>query len=273
MSDRHDFENPDAERFVGDVLSRTTGAACGRATAQLADLMSDRLSGLDRQLVQAHLEHCAGCRNLAVTMGWLTPLLPQMAEFEPGPDFMAGVLARTSQVGHVARPDAPLGGAAGLMDRVGRWWSRRILRPQFALQAAYAATVVLVLLTATPYSPLRGLPHRALQVVTAGPGSAPVVGPALARTSGWVDVHGAALVDGGRTRVANRWQHLNESLAARVRRTTGSRSELDNHWHNLVAQARARELGGVGYELLAGMRTVGVVWRQWWHDDVTENGS
>ena len=67
---KRDFPEFDADDFVGGVLGRTTGGACGRAVEQLADLMDDQLQGLDRQLVQAHLEHCTDCRQLAVTMGW-----------------------------------------------------------------------------------------------------------------------------------------------------------------------------------------------------------
>ena len=86
MSDKREqppFDNFDSDAFVGDVLGRTTGQACGRAVTQLDALMNDRLSGTDQQLVQAHLQHCAGCRDLAITLGWLNPLLPEMAEIDP----------------------------------------------------------------------------------------------------------------------------------------------------------------------------------------------
>jgi len=268
MSDKHNqppFADFNDDAFVGGVLGRTSGAACEKATAQLDGLMAGRLGDLDRQLVQAHLEHCAGCRQLAVTMGWLTPLLPRMVEIDPGPEFLAGVLARTTGV----RLPAPLGlqpmGLAGLMDRVGRWWERQIIRPQFALQAAYIATVLLVLLTYAPGAPLRSVPQQALEVITAGPQGMPVIGLAVARASNWLDTRGAAAVDSGRQRAQDGWNDWRDELSRRTLRTVDSRAELNGHWHSLVARARARESGGVGYELLATLRTGQTVWRQWWH--------
>ncbi|MFT7700113.1 MAG: putative anti-sigma-YlaC factor YlaD, partial [Candidatus Krumholzibacteriia bacterium] len=96
MTSRDDKRQNDA--FVDGVLSRTTGQACERALGQLDDLMENRLQSFDRQLVQGHLEHCEGCRSVAVTVGWLQPLLPDMAEVKVSPDFLSGVLARTSRV-------------------------------------------------------------------------------------------------------------------------------------------------------------------------------
>ena len=100
----------------------------------LPDLTDGALADLDRQLVQAHLEHCAPCRSLAVTMGWAGPVLPQLAVVDPGPAFTAAVLARTSRRQRLAlpAPQARPAGLPGLMDRLGRWWGERILQPGFA---------------------------------------------------------------------------------------------------------------------------------------------
>lgn len=267
MNDHHDrppCENFDADAFVDGVLGRTTGQACGRAIAQLDALMSDRLHGTDRQLVQAHLHHCAGCRNLAITLGWLNPLLPQMAEINPGPGFVAGVLARTTQAQRpVVFAEHPTG-LAGWLDRIGRWWEQRIVRPQFALQVAYVATVLLVLLTATPRSPLRGAPSQALAVVTAGPQTAPVIGPVVNRAAEWLESQASVAVSAGRRQVRGRWQGVETSLARRAARTTTGRVELRTLWREAMAQARARDLGGTGCELLAALRAGRGVWDQWW---------
>ncbi len=263
---KRDFPEFDADAFVGGVLGRTTGGACGRAVEQLADLMDDQLQGLDRQLVQAHLEHCTGCRQLAVTMGWLHPLLPQMVEIDPGPEFLAGVLARTSLAAQpIVHSEHPLG-LAGLMDRFGRWWEKQIVRPEFSLQAAYVATVVVVLLTATPWSPLREVPGQALTVVTAGPESMPIVGPAVTRTGQWLDTRTAEAVDAGHDRAGNTWQDFEAGLDRRSERSASSRDELKFHWETLKDQAEARDLGGMGYELLAALSSWNVVWDQWWHE-------
>ena len=276
MSDkRHlpDFDNFDSDAFTNGVLGRTSGQACERAAEQLGDLMDDRLQGLDRQLVQAHLEHCPGCRDLAVTMGWLTPLLPQMVEIDPGPEFLAGVLAKTTAARRPVVHAADPAGAAGLMDRVGRWWERQVVRPQFALQAAYMATLVLVLLTATPYSPFREAPGRALQVVSAGPQYWPVVGPAMVGSSQWVETRTAVAVSQSRDKAENRWQRFENGITQRVDRTAADRQQLQNHWSLMIDQAQERELSGVGYELLATIRSWNAVWSQWWNESELGNGS
>ena len=74
------------EDLIRNVLERTSGSPCERAAGLLPDLTDGALEDLDRQLVQAHLEHCPGCRALAVTLGWLDPLLPKMA-LEPSEPF------------------------------------------------------------------------------------------------------------------------------------------------------------------------------------------
>ncbi len=272
MTDKRDFPNFDADAFVGGVLGRTTGGACGRAAEQLSDLMDDRLEGMDRQLVQAHLEHCTDCRELAITLGWLNPLLPQMAEIQPGPEFLAGVLARTSAAAQpVVHSEHPTG-LAGAMDRVGQWWAQRIIRPEFSLQVAYAATVVLVLLTSLPGSPLRGVPGQALEVVTAGPQTLPVVGPALSQANDWLEVRTDNTVDAGYEQAGNYWQKFENGLNRRADRTAASRNELSNHWETLVDQAEARDLSGVGYEILAALSSWGTVWDQWWHESELTDG-
>lgn len=270
--DQHRFSSGDADAFVDGVLDRTTGPACGRALAQLDDLLGDRLAGLDRQLVQAHLTHCDGCRQLAVTLGWLNPLLPAMAQLEPGPEFLAGVLDRTTRTARRVAVAAEPTGAAGLMDRLGRWWERRIVRPDFAVQVAYAATVLLVLLTATPLSPLRGVPGQALQLVTAGPQTAPVVGPVLNQAGAWVEGQADVAVASGRNAVGRRWQQIEESLTQRAVRTATSRNELNIHLQAALDQAKARDLGRTGYELLAVMRNLSAVWSQWWNASEQTSG-
>ena len=163
------------ERFVQDVLARTSGTGCARALDMLPDLAEAGLADLDRRLVQTHLEHCASCRAVAVVLGWLGPELAGLAVVDPGPAFTARVLTATSRRAAMERERRRLTGGAGLMDRLGRWWAGQIVRPYFPLQAAYAATVILVLLTAGPWAPWRDLPGQALQAVQAGPGT-PVPG-------------------------------------------------------------------------------------------------
>ncbi len=270
--DRND-ERARNESFVRDVLSRTSGSACDRACEQLSDLMAGDLAGMDRELVQAHLEHCDPCRAVAVTLGWLEPLLPAMAEIDPGPGFTAQVLSRTTGRRAPVRADVPAipSGAAGLMDRVGRWWERQILRPGFAAQVAYAATVVLVLLTAVPGAPLRQVPGQALEIVQAGPTATPLIGSALDEFSGWVGHWADAATAGARTSIRQRWQGVEDSLSRRGGRTATGRQDLRTHLKEMAGQVGDGQLGEASYEFLAVLKAGQVIWIEWWNDNA-DNG-
>jgi len=259
----HDGKRRD-EAFVRDVLARTSGSPCARAEQQLPALIDGELAGLDRQLVQAHLEHCPGCRAVAVVLGWMGPQLPALAELDPGPAFTDRVLAATSRRRQVAvdvagRPH----GLAGVMDRLGRWWQGRILQPGFAFQAAYVATVVLVLLTAVPGAPLRGVPDRALATFSHGPQALPVVGGALSATERWCD----GLATSTRNVVDARWDTLTGGLDRRDRRADPARHVVDTHLRDFWQQARAGRLGEAGYELLGAARAGRDAWRLWWRGE------
>ncbi|MEN8007653.1 MAG: zf-HC2 domain-containing protein [Candidatus Krumholzibacteriota bacterium] len=271
MTNSHGGSNDDRtrdEKFLRDVLARTSGSACDRACEQLSDLMGGHLVGMDRELVQSHLEHCEPCRTLAVTLGWLEPLLPQMAEIDPGPAFTARVLAATSEQDPAIMPfPAVPTGPAGLMDRVGSWWDRQILRPGFAAQLAYAATVVLVLLTSVPGAPLRGVPGKALEIVQAGPVAVPVVGPAMDKASGWVGSRADEAVTTARTGVEQRWEKTENSLGRRSGRTSGGRQELGTHVKEMISKAGDGKLGEASYELLAALKAGRAIWNEWWMDN------
>lgn len=264
---RNNDRNRD-ERFLQDVLARTSGPACDRASRQLSNLMSGDLADMDRKLVQAHLEHCDPCRSLAVTLGWLEPLLPEMAEIDPGPAFTARILGSTSGRSPAIAPfPAVPTGPAGLMDRVGGWWDRQILRPGFAAQLAYAATVVLVLLTSVPGAPLKGVPGKALEIVQAGPVAAPVIGPALDQASGWVGTRADDAVTTARARVTRRVQKTESSLGQRSQRTVGGRRVLGIHVKEMINKAGDGKLGEASYELLAALKAGRTIWNEWWTDN------
>ncbi|MCB1184093.1 zf-HC2 domain-containing protein [bacterium] len=269
MNDRRDHEHPfrdhDADAFVDGVLGRTSGKACGRALDQLDALLDGELHGLDRRLVQAHLEHCPGCSSVAVTLGWLGPALPAMAVLDPGPAFTARVLDRTVRARVSRSAPAHPGGLAGLMDRVGRWWEEQILRPAFATQVAYVATVLVVLATATPWSPLRGAPGRALEIVSAGPREVPVVGPALVGAGEWLETGAASVTGAGRARAEARRGSLVRAWEERRERSAPAREELKTHLETAATRARAGALSEAGYEVLAAARSGRTAWTTWWH--------
>lgn len=258
----------DRERFVRDVLARTSGSPCARAESLLPDLNDGVLAELDRQLVQAHLEHCLACRALAVTMGRLEPVLPQLAVVDPGEAFTAAVLARTSRRARLAAPPAGAhpGGLPGLMDRLGRWWGERILTPGFPARVAYAATVVLVLLTAVPGAPLRGAPGTALEVMTAGPGAV----PAVATAAQWLD----SRAELARSDLASRWRVVDGGLDARLVRTAAARGQMGAHTAAALRELGKRRLSEAAYEGLGAVDASRRVWTLWWHgtDTSEDNG-
>ncbi|MBU8871020.1 MAG: zf-HC2 domain-containing protein [Gemmatimonadales bacterium] len=266
---RHD------EKFIQDVLSRTSGSPCERAAGLLPALTDDALEDMDRRLVQAHLEHCPGCRTLAVTLGWLDPLLPKMAFLDPGPEFTQKVLSRTSlaapglSAGPVTEPTAF--GPAGVMDRLGRWWQRQILRPVFPMQVAYAATVVIVLLVATPVSPFRQAPGRLLQTVQAGPESLPIVGSLLDSTthgtSIWVQGQVDYVSQTIRDETTGAWRGAESDLTARMERTNSERGSMKSHLGDLVRNLKGGNLGDAGYDLHRVLKSGRRAWALWWNSE------
>jgi len=258
--------------FVRDVLARTSGSACDRACGLLPDLTDGVLASLDRQLVQQHLEHCPGCRAVALALGWLGPELASRAVLEPGPGFTAAVMARTSArtaAAHERRArELAATGPGGLMDRVGRWWQDRVLRPGFALQAAYAATVVLVLLTATPVSPLRGAPRVALAVFSAGPEALPVVNEASTWLADRTDEATSTLVADARARA----DRAGSSLADRGARSAPERARCAGAVGHALTNLRAGRFGDAGQDILDALHAGRTAWTLWWTTHPANNG-
>ena len=167
------------------VLERTSGPACRSAQARLCDHADGSLDPVERELVQGHLNRCPGCAGVARALAWMDRELPALAEIEPGPGFAQRVLARTTRLRRrAARPP----------EIRPRLWQR----PRIAWEAAYAGTVVLLLLFGTPHSPLAGAPGRVLSL--ASPGAVSRLGlpvaPVRARLSrvrsGWAEAAAAA---------------------------------------------------------------------------------
>lgn len=148
--------SPPADLLAG-VLARTSGPACELARRLVAPAIDGELSAEERRLLSAHLGGCADCRRLSEAVERLGEDLPLLAETHPGPGF----------VDRVMRATLPLAA------RWRRWWRRTwpawIARPRFAWEAAWAGTLVLVLLFATPFSPLAAMPPRALELARSVP--------------------------------------------------------------------------------------------------------
>ncbi len=149
------------------ILARTSGGACGRARQLLPDHVDGLLPEPDRDLVDGHLAHCPDCAELAAVLAWTAPVLLELARLEPDPGFSDAVLAATTAL------KAPRvtwrRRAADLEDRLRGWWDRVSARPRFSFEAAYVGTLIIVALFATPISPLKDAPPRALELIQAGP--------------------------------------------------------------------------------------------------------
>jgi putative zinc finger protein len=273
---RRDEDRTREEKFVNDVLDRTSGSPCRRAAELLPDLNDGVLVDLDRQLVQAHLEHCTGCRTLAVTLGWLDPLLPKMAELDPGPAFTDRVLARTTQaaLGVASGPVTEPGGfgPAGVMDRLGRWWEQQILRPIFPVQVAYAATVVLVLLVGTPLSPFREAPGKILESVQAGPRSVPMIGRFVdsAGPVSWAEGQTEQVYRATREGTVGIWRRAGAAVTGSFERSAPDRRLMTAHLGALASDLGGGRLSEAGYEMHQFMKSGRRAWTLWWNDGTSE---
>ena len=149
--------DPAPDDLVGAVLARTSGPACGRAHAFLCGWLDDELGAADRSLVAGHLESCEDCRRLEAVLAALALDLPRLAELRPDARFVGDVMSATLPWPVLLR----------------RWWSRRwpqwIRRPRFASEVAFIATMVLVLIVATPGSPLAAVPATARELARSDP--------------------------------------------------------------------------------------------------------
>lgn len=133
------------------------GGACGRAHELLAAGIDDPIAGTDRLLLHGHLATCGDCRALEGALLALARDLPRLAEVSPGPGFAEAVLRRTLP----------------FEVQIRRWWDalwpQLWHRPRFATEAAYVGLVVVVLIFATPSSPLAAVPSEALAIAQEPP--------------------------------------------------------------------------------------------------------
>lgn len=133
------------------------GGACGRAHELLAADLDEPITSTDRLLLHGHLATCDSCRALHGVLLALARDLPDLAEVSPGPNFVAEVLRRTLP----------------FEVQIRRWWDalwpELWRRPRFASEAAYVGVVALVLVFATPGSPLAAVPSGALAIAQEPP--------------------------------------------------------------------------------------------------------
>jgi len=119
------------EDLIRAILRRTIGSACSRARPHLAVPAGAPRDPILAALLASHVEHCADCARIAETAAHLDALLPSLRAEEPDAGFEEQVRAATVHA-------APRGRARARLD-----WRSVVLRPRFALEAAYVATLLL----------------------------------------------------------------------------------------------------------------------------------
>jgi len=255
---------PDDARLTAAVLAQTSGPACQRAEQLLPDHAAGHLTGADAALLASHLEHCAGCRQIAATLAWLQPLLPELGAIEPDAAFTTAVLQRTSRwVSSGQRLQAFTDRTA---DRVGRWLERMWQRPRIAFEGAYVAVLLVVGLCALPASPLRDAPPRALALVQAGPehwsgavtllAIVPDQGAAVSRAA-WSAVAGPG----------SPVQRAVDDSERRGARAAPAYGGLRRHVGGFVQHVRQGEPAAAAEQLLATTRDGAALWKAWWRTD------
>ena len=136
--------------LVTSVLAATSGSPCDGVAERLPDLAQRESSVGEAAVLRQHVADCEECQDLVSVLRRLRRELPALAELRPDARFVDDVLARTLPV-HV---------------QLRRWWRRvwpRLLhRPRFASEAAFIGLLVLLLVFATPGSPLEAVPRQVL---------------------------------------------------------------------------------------------------------------
>lgn len=150
--------------LIDSILARTSGSACPAARERLAgsglDLAADPVG---EELLRAHLRRCAECEELSRVLAGLDESLPLLASLDPGEEFTARVVARTSARRRPARAWAA---------RLGRALESLLSRPRLAWEGAYLGVVLLAVVFGLPGSPLRSVPGQFLEQLRQDPTAA-----------------------------------------------------------------------------------------------------
>ncbi len=251
-ADRARLSRGEASKLTRGILERTSGAACERAHELLIEQLDGELDALSTDLLGSHTEHCSGCAELADAMTWANALLPEMAEIEPDADFMRDVIAVTS--GATAAPS--------LIERLSERWRGMLLRPRFALEGAYIGTLMLIALFATPLSPARNAPARALETLRGSPEViAASVAPDLAGLKVSAATQGRAVWGWSGAPLARTAHHLGAALEARQRRAAPGAKAFRTDAGDLIAAVRRLDGNEAEHELGELGEDIKRIWR------------
>ena len=258
MRPQDDRPRADAEALTAAILAATSGSPCARAEALLPSVTDGELSAEETALLAAHLAHCAPCWTLAEGLAWLAGALPAMATLEPDAGFTAEVLAAIAQEDERAA-------LARLDERLAAWWRRAWRRPRFATEAAYAGTLIVVAMTATPVSPLREAPERALDLLRQDPRALATALPLdFSRVTDTLGAVGAVAADSGARSLKAARRGLAARLTAWRLRVAPLAGELWRDLRDLLDSLRRRDLAAASSrlsEILGDLKRIGRGWQ------------
>ena len=227
---RVDLETPSVKTPGGlteSILVRTSGRVCLRAQTLLGDHVDGTLGGLDRELVDAHLQRCRECAALASVLSRLDEDLPVFAELRPDAALVDDVLSRT-------RPRPARWSA--MWDRVQGAGQRLFERPRIAWETGYVAAVVVWLVFGAAWSPLRATPVQALALIQQGAIDTQSAGAstmaAIKRRVAALSQRTIGVAVNGADRATSRFF---AGLSYRYRHAAELASDLDRHWRQFAA--------------------------------------
>ena len=233
---RVDLGSPSVETPDGlteSILARTSGRVCGRAQALLGDHIDGTLGGLDRELVDAHLQQCRECAAFARVLTRLGEDLPMFAELHSDAGLVDDVLART------VRP-APWAAMWGRLRLVGQ---RLVERPRIAWEAGYVAAMVVWLVFGASWSPLRAAPVHALTLIQQSAVDTRAIGAeamqAIGRGATAMSERAIGIAASGADGVTGGFL---AGLSTRYRHAAAAAPELGSHWRQFAAAVLDRDL-------------------------------
>ncbi len=268
-----ELDPEESRELTAGILARTSGSACESAHEMIGHGVGGDLSNPDDELLQSHLDHCAGCEALAAAVAWSGALLPAMAELEPDRDFLGDVLSATSRLESAET-------ASTALDGLRKRWQRMWQRPRFALELAYVGTMLLILLFALPFSPARNAPNRALDAIGEGTNTfSASLTPNLGVMHESLVRQGSRIREWSDTHLVPEIREIGAELDERGRLISTASVELRRDSGIVIDAALQRDLG----ESVAGLSAIGDDLAKIWHgilgmdpaatEEKTETGS
>jgi len=153
------------------------------------------------------------------------------------------------------------------LDNLRRWWDKGLLRPNFAMEAAYVVTVLVIMMAAIPGSPLKGKGDKAIGMLQAGSPPLAFVETALDQGQFWLKGNIAISTEQIEVRVDENRGKVKSTLADRLERTAASRAAVREGFAAVPPLIKAGNYGEAGSQGVQALRAVGLTWQRWWHEE------